>query len=340
MANETNNIQWWKEDALKRPAAESNNTPQEPIAQPQVASVNRTGNLLEPLIQPIVVVPYTQDMDYEDEDELLAEKQEELDIQYQNDRNKYMSVDNDNIYSPKKVLTRKEQEQQFALSQSNAGVLAAYPAGRKVYSKKRILFILIALILGLAIIAMIAIPFTKALNQVYPYISLLKKTEVNSETEEATTKYMMVGDPVIGLFELFGKPIESMPTDYVNMLPEAESRTTMDKIFGYVIPIAIGLYAIFDLLVVIFMIVALFKGKKNGVYKKVKIGFLTICMFIFAVALTIGCLLLNGGFGSFMPFLTGNGATGYFAGIGLFIMVGVPVLMFICTCLNYKRLKR
>ena len=65
------NIQWWSESALKSPE-EKKAAPVEEQAPVSNPTPTRTSNMLEPLIQPIVVVPYTQDYDEFDEDEELA----------------------------------------------------------------------------------------------------------------------------------------------------------------------------------------------------------------------------------------------------------------------------
>ncbi|MCR4660987.1 MAG: hypothetical protein K5765_03170 [Clostridia bacterium] len=319
------NIQWWSESALKSPE-EKKAAPVEEQAPVSNPTPTRTSNMLEPLIQPIVVVPYTQDYDEFDEDEELARQQEEYDVKYQNDVNQYMSIDHDKIYSAKPVLTKAQARQ------TSANVVPAGPVHG--YVKKRIVFIILAALLSLVFLAMVVIPFIKSIDAINPYISIFKLTEGE------TTTYMFGAEPAVGAIgELTKMDLSKFAGGFLNMIPVAEARTTADLIFIYLLGAFALLYIAFDLIAFLSMFIAIFLPKKGNVYKKVKLGYCAIIMFISALGVLATGLMLNGGFADFQAFLLGSGAVHYCCSIGAYIMVGLPIILFILSCLNYKKVK-
>lgn len=209
-----------------------------------------------------------------------------------------------------------------------APVMQAEKAG-KAYDKKRVFFFILPLVLSLAMIAVFVVGLF--LPAALPYVSIYK--DVHAITTDITAL-----DPAIGFVTTqFELTLEGLPTEFVKLYPATED--TMYVVGGYALSVATVLYAVFTLVTLIVSIVGLAgKKREDGTYKKVKLGFVSIVCFLCALIVAAGGLLMTGAQASdILGFFTGEYALTF--GYGLIAMVAVPVIVFICTCLTYRKKK-
>lgn len=196
----------------------------------------------------------------------------------------------------------------------------------KAYDGKRVFFLVLSLIVSLAVIAMavIGVIESASLDVAKEYTSIFN----------ADGTYVTIFDPCKGLLELFGaKGLEPVyEFDF--------GTDTLGKIITYAFPICQCVYLFGAVLVLIHSIVGLAKKKKGGVYThKPMFGLISILMFVFAIVTTISGVMASGlGFENILTFLQPGG--GFSAGYGLYVMLGAPIITFVCSTCSFRRAKK
>lgn len=197
--------------------------------------------------------------------------------------------------------------------------------GSKVYDKKRVFFFVLTMLFSLAIIAVAVISLF--INDIDAYISIYNYKE----------SVIVMLDPIFSfLSSTFGITISGMP-----MLIKESFTAGADiasVIASYALPIATVIYLVCTLAIFIASIVGMAKGKKDGYYKKVKLGFASIVCILCALIMGVSMMIVGGvGFDSILDFVIGKSELS--VGYGWYGLVGLPVLTIICSLLTYRRAK-
>lgn len=197
--------------------------------------------------------------------------------------------------------------------------------GSKVYDKKRVFFFVLTMLFSLAIIAVAVISIF--INDIDAYISIYNYKE----------SVIVMLDPIFSfLSSTFGITISGMPM----LISESFTAGTdiASVIASYALPIATVLYLVCTLAIFIASIVGMAKGKKDGYYKKVKLGFASIVCILCALIMGVSMMIVGGvSFDSILDFVMGQGELS--VGYGWYGLVGLPVLTIICSLLTYRRAK-
>lgn len=202
------------------------------------------------------------------------------------------------------------------------------PSRINAYTKKRTLFLVIPIILVVAILffavcGLFAVPF-KSVISIYNYNYVVE------------TNFPMT-DPFISfLSEKFGIETGSIPAEFGKCF-ELFGEDFLSSFAGYIVPVAIALYIVFALIMLIAAIAGVAgKKREDGTYAKARLGFLSIIMFLCSLIVLVGGLAISGTQASEIGgFFTGSGD--FTAGYGLYLMIIVPVITFICTCVAYGK---
>ena len=197
------------------------------------------------------------------------------------------------------------------------------------YDKKRAFFLVVPMILFAVILAAAILGAfdTKALA----YVS-------GSKHVWAVDTHFGLLDPAIGfLTNTFDKLTVLEPATSFFKTFDVQS-TTAFAVQGYVLVATTVIYMVFALIGLISSICGLAsKRKENGAYKKTKLGFLSIVMFVCAIGILL-CTALCAGVNikDILTCFTGDGFT---FGYGAYALIGIPVLTFICTLFSFRKVK-
>lgn len=195
----------------------------------------------------------------------------------------------------------------------------------KAYDKKRAFFFVLTMLFSLAIIAVAVISLF--INDIDAYISIYNYKE----------SVIVMLDPIFSfLSSTFGITIDGMPM----LIQESFTAGTdiASVIASYALPIATVIYLVCTLAIFIASIVGMAKGKKDGYYKKVKLGFASIVCILCALIMGVSMMIVGGvSFDNILDFVIGNSELS--VGYGWYGLVGLPVLTIICSLLTYRRAK-
>lgn len=316
-----NTINWWSDDARMTPniqpennsVADMNNM-QSNMYQNQMDASNYQGQAypgqqLPPVVQPLVVVPYSTTM-------------RPLDG---------ISADGDGTYF-EDIYGNEEQQ---GVESKKAKRLAArvFESDVKgIYVKKRP-----AALIVIAVFAFIII-LAAALGALVPAIS--GYVSILNVTESGETSGISMLDPVISFAQtVFGIDFAEMglPNEFVGYI-NMESEDILVTIASIALPVAILIYVILALSALIAAIIGLIcKARETKGFAKIKLGVVSIIMFVCALLTVVGGFALTGGkLAEIMSFISGGTVT---IGYGIYAMIVVPIIIFICSCCGYKKNK-
>lgn len=202
-------------------------------------------------------------------------------------------------------------------------------APAKGYTKKRGFFLVLPLILVALVIAVAVVGLFK--TSFNGYIALYGY-------EYAVQKDIVLLDPVFSfLKQAFKIDLGSMPVEFALVSKPVTEGNVVGAVAKYALPISIVLYVLFALIALITSIAGLAgKRREDGTYRKARLGFISIVMFLCALIIGCGGILLTGGkIGDVVPFITGKGML--YAGYVYYAILAIPVVTFICTCCAYGK---
>lgn len=202
---------------------------------------------------------------------------------------------------------------------------------KNVCVKKRPFFFALSLILMAVVIAAAVTGFFE--------ISFAKYVSIYNYKFVTEHNFAML-DPALSFVSTkFNVDLGSIHAEFFKVFT-VSSGEFLPQFVGYALPISIALYVLFALAAFIVSIAGLAgKRREDGTYAKAKLGFLSIAMFILALIAAVSGLYVSGGtIKDIVGFILGK--ADFSAGYVLYGMVIVPVIMFICTCLTYKKEKR
>ena len=226
------------------------------------------------------------------------------------------------------------------------------PADKNSREKKRGFFLFLILVLMLATLFVAAAYFLN-MDALDKYVAIYNVPEgreievVDPETDAVTVEkadaYITLLDPTIGTVKNF-LPSLGMESEFFSLYLEGgklDDTTMMTKIGVFAVPVATTVIVICAVIGFLKALVALFSGRKqDGYYRKFKFGFMSILMFLCGLVLVVGGLYFSGlGFDGIVDFLTFK-SPAFYAGYGLYAMLGLPILTFIFTCCAYKKARK
>lgn len=199
------------------------------------------------------------------------------------------------------------------------------------YTKKRGFFLVLPVILAVVVLAVAVCGLFD--TPITEYISIYNHTYV------VKTDFPLL-DPVISFIgETFGVDTGALPTAF------GESFVSGGEDFGaqlvkYALPVAIVVYLVFALIMLIVAIVGLAgKKREDGTYNKARLGFLSIIMFLCSLIIAVCGLSASGTeISALLEVLSGKNDFGI--GYAMYVLIAVPVITFICTCLAYGKDKK
>ena len=201
----------------------------------------------------------------------------------------------------------------------------------RAYTKKRGFFLVLPIILAIVVLAVaVCGVFDVSFGE---YISIYNYSYV------VKTDFPMI-DPVISfLNQTFGVDTGSLPAEFGKYFT-FDGTDFLSSFAGYALPLAIVLYLLFALIMLIVAIVGLAgKKREDGTYAKARLGFLSIIMLLCALITAVCGLYASGtAVEDLLGFVIGK--NDFAAGYGLFAMIAIPIVTFICTCLAYGREKK
>lgn len=198
----------------------------------------------------------------------------------------------------------------------------------KVYDKKRSFFLIVPMVLFAVVLAAAVLGAfdTKALAYV-----------AGSKHVWAGETYFGLLDPALGFLQNSFAPLNFLApaTTFFNTFDMLG--TTAFKAEGYVLVATTLIYMIFALEGLIVAICGLAGKKKEIGYRKAKLGFLSIVMFVCAIGMLLCTGLVAGvEIKDFATCFTGEGFT---FGYAAYALLAIPVLTFLCSCAAYRRVK-
>lgn len=205
----------------------------------------------------------------------------------------------------------------------------------KLYAKKRgIVLVVIALLMFvvIAVAAVGAIGITGVDGFVASYI-------IPGATEDANINIGVI-DPVLGTIKDLAKV--NLDSNFYDcfLASKPANASIITKIAVYAVPAAALLIILFALIGFIKAIVALFAKKTlSGYIKKRGFGFISIIMFLCGLIMAIGGIYIaNIDIAKALDFITQK-STVMNAGFGLYALIALPIITFICSCVSYKKVK-
>ena len=228
---------------------------------------------------------------------------------------------------------------------------ATGPVPKNRRQKKRGFFLFLILLLMIVTIAIAVLPLLN-MAMIEPYASVYKLPNgkeiegVDPDPEavsvEKADAFIGLPDPIIGLVKTFMADF-SMDSEYYTHFVEDKLDTAapMAKIALFAVPSAAILIVLCAVIGLLKALVALFSGKKSdGYYKKIGFGFLAILMFLCGLLLAVGGLYFSGvGVNGAVDFLTFKSES-IQACYGMYALVGLPILIFLFSCVSYKKIKK
>ena len=200
--------------------------------------------------------------------------------------------------------------------------------GKKICVKKRGIVFFFSILLSIAMIVLVILGLfmSNPSDTLAPYLAMFRKQGVVYSS-------IPVLDPVIGLIAyLFKIEITNLPNSFNTVFMNEPN-----SIISIIIAVLVVVYLVIDLIVLIISIVGLFQKKKNNHYRRLKFGLASILMFVISIAIIILGAVGAGATSDLSNYLIG--ASSKTVGIAMYIMLGLPVILFICTNLTYKKVR-
>lgn len=201
---------------------------------------------------------------------------------------------------------------------------------KAIYDKKRGFFLFLPMLLFAIILAAAVLgAFDTIATQ---YVAGSKRFWVN-ET------YFGLLDPALGyLKNVFAGKLDILAPATSFFSEFKISDTTAFKVEGYVLLATTVIYMILAIEGLIVSICGLAGKKKENGYRKAKLGFMSIVMFVCAIGMIICTAFLAGvDIKDFLNCFTAK--DGFAFGYGIYALVAIPVLTFICSCVAYRKVK-
>lgn len=198
----------------------------------------------------------------------------------------------------------------------------------KAYDKKRSVFLIVPMVLFAVILAAAVLGAfdTKALAYV-----------AGSKHVWAGETYFGLLDPALGFLKNTFEQLNFLApaTWFFNTFDMSEASAF--KAEGYVLIATTLIYMVFAIEGLIITICGLAGKKKENGYRKAKLGFLSIVMFVCAIGMILCVGLLSGV--AITDFLTCFSGEGFTFGYASYALLAIPVLTFVCSCVAYRRVK-
>lgn len=275
------------------------------------------------MFQPFVIVPFVGS---------YTDRIPEAENEYEDEYEDFDMTGEDESLSETGLRTRRVRKSKRN-GESDAAAQSDIEPRTKGDSAKRPAAFVFAMIFSLLIVAVAVIgAFVPAIAD---YVSIY-----NCKSGEEVVAIQAL-DPLVSFLksalnlDLGG----ALPAKFGELFPfdfKAE-HTAAEMIAPIVLPAGLTLYVIFALAALVASIVGLAKPASSK--GRVKLGFLSIVMFLLALATTVAGIVCGGkGLGELVDCITmkGDFAVGY----GTFAFIALPIATFICACCFYKKGKR
>lgn len=302
-----NTINWWSDDAVTSQSENTSVNQTFPEGQNGLYGnsyganypMNNSGSL-PPLIQPLVVVPYSTTMQPLDPTSTGKGSGKYYEDMYDDEENEVVGEN----------------------KKAKKSVPATSVGGLK---KRTGAFIALTVFAVLITVVTLIGAFVSAVNEYIALFVFDKNT------------FIAVIEPVIGFLssKIGGLDALSIPDNFTALTVGQEGFAAVS---ATILPIAIALYVVFSICSLIASIIGLCRKKASKSNKFALLVF-AILMFLFAVVSAImGLFAVGMGMSNIMGFLTGSGD--FVAGYGLYIMIAIPIAMIICSCCVYGKNKK
>ncbi|MCR4660985.1 MAG: hypothetical protein K5765_03160 [Clostridia bacterium] len=204
--------------------------------------------------------------------------------------------------------------------------------GKKMCVKKRGFFFFIVLIVSVLVIGYAVASMFITDPAIAPYFAIFRKNKI------VITSIPLL-DPFVGLLSsLLGLSVpDSMSNNFFNVF-----LNNPDDIMGKVIAILIVAYMLVVVMALTTAIIGVCQKKKGNYFKKIKMGWIGILMLLIAIA-----IIVLGLFASYstdiskeiIGYITGSANSSKTVGLGVYVLLVVPVIILICTNFTYKKVR-
>lgn len=206
---------------------------------------------------------------------------------------------------------------------------------KKLYEKKRGVALFIVALFMLVVILAAALGVVNLLN-LDAYVAAYIQPGVQAEDNVNIS----IIDPILGTIKDLAK-VNLDSNFYKSYLADnTADADVITKIALYAVPVAALLIIVFAFIGFIKAIVALFAKKTlSGQVKKYGFGFISIVMFLCALIMAAGGIYVAEiEITKALDYLIGK-STVLNVGYGMYAMIAIPIITFVCSCCAYKKAK-
>lgn len=206
---------------------------------------------------------------------------------------------------------------------------------KKLYEKKRGVALFIVALFMLVVILASALGVVNLLN-LDAYVAAYIQPGIQAEDNVNIS----IIDPILGTIKDLAK-VNLDSNFYKSYLADnTADADVITKIALYAVPVAALLIIVFAFIGFIKAIVALFAKKTlSGQVKKYGFGFISIVMFLCALIMAAGGIYVAEiEITKALDYLIGK-STVLNAGYGMYALIAIPIITFVCSCCAYKKAK-
>lgn len=206
---------------------------------------------------------------------------------------------------------------------------------KKLYEKKRGVALFIVALFMLVVILASALGVVNLLN-LDAYVAAYIQPGIQAEDNVNIS----ILDPILGTIKDLAK-VNLDSNFYKSYLADnTADADVITKIALYAVPVAALLIIVFAFIGFIKAIVALFAKKTlSGQVKKYGFGFISIVMFLCALIMAAGGIYVAEiEITKALDYLIGK-STVLNAGYGMYALIAIPIITFVCSCCAYKKAK-
>lgn len=206
---------------------------------------------------------------------------------------------------------------------------------KKLYEKKRGVALFIVALFMLVVILASALGVVNLVN-LDAYVAAYIQPGIQAEDNVNIS----IIDPILGTIKDLAK-VNLDSNFYKSYLADnTADADVITKIALYAVPVAALLIIVFAFIGFIKAIVALFAKKTlSGQVKKYGFGFISIVMFLCALIMAAGGIYVSEiEITKALDYLIGK-STVLNAGYGMYALIAIPIITFVCSCCAYKKAK-
>lgn len=206
---------------------------------------------------------------------------------------------------------------------------------KKLYEKKRGVALFIVALFMLVVILASALGVVNLVN-LDAYVAAYIQPGIQAEDNVNIS----IIDPILGTIKDLAK-VNLDSNFYKSYLADnTADADVITKIALYAVPVAALLIIVFAFIGFIKAIVALFAKKTlSGQVKKYGFGFISIVMFLCALIMAAGGIYVAEiEITKALDYLIGK-STVLNAGYGMYALIAIPIITFVCSCCAYKKAK-